>query len=150
MRENFFRGKRVDNGKWIEGSLIQKGEETFIVQYLYLIGKVHETSWEEFCFGGFIEVVPETVGQYTGLTDKNGTRVFEGDILKIIHKYQSPFDDDTKEYTDIDADVVHFDDEGLCFSYGKSPFLCVVDNVTAEYEIIGNIHDNPELLEGKS
>ena len=67
--------------------------------------------------------------------------VKEGDELEFL--------DDTKEYTDIDVDVVHFDDEGLCFSYGKSPFLCVVDNVTAEYEVIGNIHDNPELLEVK-
>ena len=87
-----------------------------------------------------------TVGQFTGLTDKNGRKIFEGDILKIIHKYQSPFDDDTKEYTDITTDVVFFDDEGLCFSYGESPFLCVADNVTAEYEVVGNIQDNPKLL----
>lgn len=135
MREILFRGKRIDNGEWVQGDLVH-------VQIKYddisIVG-----------VAPFIEVDIATIGQFTGLTDKNGTRVFEGDILKIIHKYQSPFDDDTKEYTDIDVDVVHFDDEGLCFSYGKSPFLCVVDNVTAEYEVIGNIHDNPELLEEK-
>lgn len=151
MRENLFRGKSTGNGEWVEGYLIQKGGETFITCSPYCIGKIHETSWLEFCFGGFIEVIPETVGQFTSLTDKNGKKIFEGDILKIVHKYQSPFDDDTKEYTDIDTDVVHFDDEGLCFSYGKSPFLCVVDNVTAEYEVIGNIYDDnlEELANGR-
>lgn len=137
MRKILFRGKRVDNGEWVYGVAFPHDN----------CGKV--TMFRQNQGDGALEgleVLPETVGQYTGLTDKNGKKIFEGDILKIIHKYQSPFDDDTKEYTDIDVDVVHFDDEGLCFSYGKSPFLCVVDNVTAEYEIIGNIHDNPKLL----
>ena len=140
MREILFRGRCNEVGKykghWIEGYY---GEDE---------GR------NEILFSTKIGIVgyscePESIGQYTGLTDKNGKKIFEGDILKIIHKYQSPFDDDTKEYTDITTDVVFFDDEGLCFSYGKSPFLCVVDNVTAEYEVIGNIHDNPELLEVK-
>jgi len=142
MREILFRGKRVDNGEWEYGSLvIQNGEH---------ISKTEVASDEYYIFGKRGEhclINPSTVGQYTGLTDKNGRKIFEGDILKIVHKYQSPFDDDTKEYTDITTDVVFFDDEGLCFSYGESPFLCVADNVTAEYEVVGNIHDNPELLE---
>lgn len=142
MREILFRGKRWANGEWVEGYYAAEPykENTYNCGYIlknenYLFTK---KAWL---------VDSRTVGQYTGLTDKNGTRVFEGDILKIVHKYQSPFDDDTKEYTDITTDVVHFDGEGLCFSYGTSPFLCVADNVTAEYEVIGNIHDNPELLE---
>lgn len=133
MRKILFRGKRIDNGGWVYGLLCRVGDT-----YANIVDKDTEVIYS---------VLTNTIGQFTGLTDKNGTRVFEGDILKIIHKYQSPFDDDTNEYTDITTDVVHFDDEGLCFSYGKSPFLCVVDNVTAEYEVIGNIHDNPELLE---
>lgn len=135
MREILFRGKRIDNGEWIYGDVVQ-----FPIHGIVRIVE-QEPSYKD------AEVDLDTVGQYTGLTDKNGKKIFEGDILKIIHKYQSPFDDDTKEYTDITTDVVFFDDEGLCFSYGKSPFLCVVDNVTAEYEVVGNIHDNPELLE---
>ena len=135
MREILFRGKRVDNGEWIYGDVVQ-----FPTHGIVRIVE-QEPSYKD------AEVDSETVGQYTGMTDKNGKKIFEGDILKIVHKYQSPFDDDTKEYIDITTDVVFFDDEGLCFSYGKSPFLCVADNVTAEYEVVGNIHDNPELLE---
>ena len=136
MREILFRGKRIDSGEWEYGGCVFTENKVCLIY-----NQTHSIDLQ----GCTVE--ENSVGQYTGLTDKNGTRVFEGDILKIINKYQYPFDDDTKEYTDIDADVVHFDDEGLCFSYGKSPFLCVVDNVTAEYEVIGNIHDNPELLE---
>ena len=150
MREILFRGKRLDNGKWVQGFLVIWGNDYYIAPdinaYTSMGGRGKGRCM---MFGHYYQVLPETVGQYTGLTDKNGRKIFEGDILKIIHKYQSPFDDDTKEYTDITTDVVFFDDEGLCFSYGKSPFLCVVDNVTAEYEVIGNIHDNPELLEEK-
>ena len=136
MRKILFRGKRIDNGEWEYGGCVFTENKVCLIY-----NQTHSIDLQ----GCTVE--ENSVGQYTGLTDKNGKKIFEGDILKIVHKYQPPFDDDTKEYTDIDADVVHFDDEGLCFSYGKSPFLCVVDNVTAEYEVIGNIHDNPEMLE---
>ena len=141
MREILFRGKRIDNGEWVYGDIIHRRyyKNTDVV-----VIRTEDSGFDNY---SDYEVDPDTVGQYTGLTDKNGRKIFEGDILKIVHKYQSPFDDDTKEYTDITTDVVFFDDEGLCFSYGESPFLCVADNVTAEYEVIGNIHDNPELLE---
>ena len=159
MREILFRGKRIDTGEWVEGQTIvvihqddndlifmpQRGED---VKADPMDGNDRALTS---IYGNYYQILPQTVGQYTGLTDKNGKKVFEGDVVKIIHKYQSPFDDDTKEYTDIDVDVVHFDDEGLCFSYGKSPFLCVVDNVTAEYEVIGNIYDDnlEELANGR-
>ena len=141
MREILFRGKDVRTGYWKEGSLVR---EWLGVDIGYTIRDVPDR-FNQIAFRSIVD--PKTVGQFTGLTDKSGRKIFEGDILKIVHKYQSPFDDDTKEYTDITTDVVFFDDEGLCFSYGESPFLCVADNVTAEYEVVGNIHDNPELLE---
>ena len=142
MREILFRGRCNEvgkyNGHWVEGHYGEDEgrNEIFFSTKIGIVGYSCE---------------PESIGQYTGLTDKNGKKIFEGDILKIIHKYQSPFDDDTKEYTDITTDVVFFDDEGLCFSYGKSPFLCVVDNVTAEYEVVGNIYDDnlEELANGR-
>ena len=157
MREILFRGKRIDNCEWVHGDLVHVENKSYISYYYEspLSTFINEQiKYDDISIVGvapFIEVDLATIGQYTGLTDKNGTRVFEGDILKIINKYQSPFDDDTNEYTDITTDVVHFDDEGLCFSYGKSPFLCVADNVTAEYEVIGNIYDDnlEELANGR-
>ena len=146
MREILFRGKQVSDGEWIEGYVFPQVIDGGYAPLCITTEPICANDYSEI-LGNWAIVDSSTVGQYTGLTDKNGKKIFEGDILKIIDKYQSPFDDDTNEYTDITTDVVHFDDEGLCFSYGKSPFLCVVDNVTAEYEVIGNLHDNPEMLE---
>lgn len=151
MREIIFRGKRVDNGEWVEGYLIQKGGETFIARYPYFTGKVHETSWLEFCFGGFITVDPETVGQYTGLTDKNGKKIFEGDIVRT-HYANAP--------KAVFVETVVFDGGKFCATstnegckttaalWDGVPRLAIDKSVYMdEVEVIGNIHDNPKLLE---
>lgn len=138
MREILFRGKRVDNGEWVYWTAYGKFTTT---QYGKLINQGKGfTDWA-------YEILtdPDTEGQYTGLTDKNGKRIFEGDFLR--HHNDCP-DSEIKE-----IGVVFWDGKscgwrrtsngefhhGLIDTYRLSPD-CV-------YEIIGNIHDNPELLE---
>ena len=126
MREILFRGKRVGNGKWVYGS--------YVIQYgaheIYLPDGVDS----EHCFDRY-HVLPETVGQYTGLKDKNGEKIFEGDIVR-----------DT-ETSDVGA---------ICFETNTATFVIEFDSIIVNFydynnsdvEVIGNIHDNHELLEG--
>ena len=93
------------------------------------------------------EVIPETVGQFTGLTDKNGTKIFEGDIVKAI---QTEYDEDIEQEPFIFEVIGEMIFEDACF--GLKAKKCIdfyspmweEDNV--ELDVIGNIHDNPELL----
>jgi uncharacterized phage protein (TIGR01671 family) len=117
MREILFRGKRVENGEWVEGFVRQYKAET-----KYFI--------EESIEGRDWKVIPETVGQYTGLCDKNGKKIFEGDIVR---------DCDGRIY-----DIKYFDFEWIA-EQPKSFWINIKH--LKPCEIIGNIHDNPELLE---
>ena len=125
MREILFRGKNKVDGEWSIGSL------THDTKYgnCFIEVCVHQGICEE--------VIPETVGQYTGLTDKNGRKIFEGDILL------SHLDDSYPEEETILEVVWH--NSGW---YGKDgKYFDDFDNGFEKYfEVIGNIHDNPELL----
>ena len=120
MREILFRGKRIDNGEWIEGFYAQSGERTYIIfDNSFAVGYVTMK-----------EVTPKTVGQYTGLTDKNGKKIFEGDIVG----------DGERKY------AVSFE-KGCWVILGKIEFWDFLQTNAKSYEVIGNIHDNPELME---
>ena len=130
MREILFRGKTKD-GRWVEGNAFipTKGGETCIVEQ---DAPFHSNVYE---------VIPETVGQYTGLTDKNGTRIFEGDIVR--YENYEPFYD--RSYLTKDK-VVFADGE---FTPIPKQYNCEDDYYSYEFrnfEVIGNIYDNPELL----
>ena len=143
MREILFRGKRIDNGEWVYGSFCMDaieqfnglcGVDGFIRLYDKAKGKMQT-----------YEVDRETVGQYTGLMDKNGKRIFEGDIVaQNWYDYDEPRDDSFGKvvfceydcsFSVMDVNKDGFMPLGRCGSYHW------------EVEVIGNVHDNPELLE---
>lgn len=139
MRENMglYRGKRKNNGEWIEGFYFQKpnplSEDGL---------PIHHCISDLPPFGA--EVDPETVGQYTGLTDRNGKQIFEGDIVIL--------DEDVKTMFNVNDGEVKYGRGGFHVDkYGSLNSL----NALASWdwvlrgEVIGNIHDNPELLEGE-
>lgn len=122
MREILFKAKRLDNGEWVQGyimrhpSAVQIGESS--PWYIHVPPIDPDDS------GGVFNVDPDTVCQYTGLTDKNGAKIFEGD--KLSDKYG-------------DTGVVKFG-----WSYGACGFFCegVVDDITDnDLLVIGNIYD---------
>lgn len=118
MREILFRGKRLKDSKWVEGMLTNDVKGHCRIQF------------SPMNFSAV--VIPETVGQFTGLTDKNGTNIFEGDFVKWI-------DSDGNER----IDVVRYHNGGFV--------LCNIEHHIGNYihnnlEVVGNIHDNPELL----
>ena len=127
-RIHLYRGKRLDNGQWVEGSLI--GEDI-------IVGKIVDFEDAYFTTEFWYKVDPETVGQFTGMTDKNGTKIFEGDIVRHI--------DTTRHVVEVVISEVYFDTEMLKFRlrYSNELFHCQFNN---EFEVIGNIHDNKELL----
>lgn len=136
MREILFRGKRTYNGRWIYGSLvIDSSGNTYIVwEYESCKGVKQSISSKT------ISVIPSTVGQYTGLTDKNDVKIFEGDILA------ANFDEDFPENLTI-VEVV-WNEYGWCTKEGSAVPDAFDDSDGDLFEVIGNIYDNPELLKG--
>ncbi len=143
MREILFRGKRTDNGEWVYGSLLSFscGRKVIMPNAAKVFMQQGTTT---ICCNESYDVTPATVGLFTGLTGKNGVKIFKGDIVR------------TKKFGKIcgHTNVNDFD----CFSVQYEPCMfrlvnkCrgfnLVDDGFSKYEIIGNIHDNPELLEG--
>lgn len=129
MREYLFRGKRKDNGEWVEGCGIIATENW--VSIFTVIDDIDENSSEV----NEIEVLPETVGQYTGLTDKNGKKIFEGDIVAM------PAYGGGKHKA-----VIYF--KGGKFAVDGSNYG-FKDIAPKRMKVIGNIYDNKEILDVK-
>ena len=135
MREILFRGKRVDNGKWVKGSLFVEGARCEIVR-----GTCNTVGIEG------VDIISETVGQFTGLTDKNGKKIFEGDII-AYQFYDEERIDGVVKYGAFNCSccdgVFGWYVDGGDIRRQKAEDECVSDNY-----VIGNIFDNPKLLKG--
>ena len=124
MREILFRGK-TKSGKWVFGNFVRGCLEEFA--YIVEFGN------KELC-RNYVDVLPESIGQYTGLTDRNGKRIFEGDIVE--------------EGCNGLIGVVVWDNTKGTYKLKDFGEGYEIENAHIEWEIIGNIHDNPELLKG--
>lgn len=129
MNERYlFRGKREDNNEWVTGDLMQWSDGT--IRICVESGVDEKTT---------VTVIPETVGQCTGLKDKNGKLIYEGDIVKGLFNFGLEI-----------MSVCTFKDGAFgltakqCGAYHFSAFTSMCN---VQYEVIGNIRDNPELLE---
>lgn len=136
MREILFRGKRIDNGEWLEGWYQPP------IEGRHLDGRVESLGASLAFVGedGFLEdayIIAETIGQFTGVTDKNGTKIFEGDIVKIF---------DAAVILE-GCGVVNW--SGLFSAWHIGETTLYGSEHCAKYEVIGNIHGNPELLKGE-
>lgn len=116
MKEILFRGKRVDNGEWTEGYFFKSWDKVFL-----LWGMTGDCPNME-------EVVPETAGQFTGLCDKNGKKIFEGDIMQLCSACYPC--------------LVYWD--GRSWAWKQNGKRREIDLTREKMEIIGNIYDNKE------
>ena len=143
MREILFRGKRVNNDEWVEGLLGYCNFNRGIEKAIYVATEL----------GSIIpyRIKPETVGQYTGLTDKNGTKIFEGDIVCIRYR-----NGEICCIGDVQFSHGVYGAEWLSNKKNKSMvggwgqlhnLRRFDDDIINDIEVIGNIYDNPELLE---
>ena len=165
MREILFRGKRKNFskpcGKWIEGYLSvlfpTDMPKRYAKEKTVIMPTGAECNWFNKFLYDVIEVIPETVGQYTGLTDKNGKKIFEGDIIKsdngrisAISIVQYGNFEPKMFYDLLERYVRPRPKEKMCGLFAKSTkgeeFL--ISECSHLIEVIGNIHDNPELIKG--
>ena len=132
MREILFRGKRTINGDWVYGDFVHGNERKSLRDSIF----VYDSETQSF---NDYEINPSTLGQYTGLKDNNGKRIFEGDIAKVL------------QGKDKDIAYVGFEN-GAFMLYPKTGNIYERTLWSYWYndwdvEVIGNVHDNPDLLE---
>ena len=135
IREVIFRGKRANNGEWVEGDLLQTRYHSGHIEYQIMPQTPVSSAYP---------VLSVPVGQYTGLTDRNGKKIFEGDICRFkrfndIHVGEIVFNVTTASF------VMRY--QSIVGAYGEKATQKMLLSVCDDIEVIGNIHDNPELME---
>ena len=132
MREILFRGKRVDNGQWVNGFYAHELQGGHFIS-------ADEGAWYDGPMLSYVEVIPETVGQDTELKDTNGQRIFEGDVVECISTWDK-------------ANMVVIFEDGeyrlvLCDKYKNyTPGSGYYSIGCFDKKVIANIHDNPEAM----
>ena len=144
MREILFRGKRLHDNKWIYGNFVSDCEgNPHIIEPRFFCEDGHHLQYEDNTDTP-VFIIPETVGQFTGLTDRNGKKIFEGDICRF------------KRFNDVHIGKVVFNVTTASFimwyqpivgAYGEKATQKMLLSACDNIEVIGNIHDNPELME---
>lgn len=146
MREILFRGKRFYDDEWAFGFVAKidiyrygkEYEETVIVRQLKYDDR--DLYVQEFIYADAVD--PDTVGQYTGLKDQNGVEIYEGDIVTFLGIQWDGPDGDRVDY----VGVVRYSDEYTAFTFEISNGMQATTFGMDEIEVIGNIHENPELI----
>lgn len=129
-----FRGKRKDNGEWVEGYYVCNGEHCYIFSgKLGIINKSFD--WERY------EVIPETVEQCSGVPDKNGKLIYEGDMLRFTNS------DNEQSIYKVFYDDVYAGYRIQEIGLGGLDEMSNWEDIREYFEVIGNIYDNPELFE---
>lgn len=142
MREILFRGKRKDTGEWAYGYFVSQGNETYIFEQAEVDKGIDLGGSLDCC--EMREVIPESLGQYIGLIDRINNKVFEGDILE----YRGMFRDARRI-------IIGYDAASYTYASVTRFFRDIYDPIDDNeygvcidtYEVVGNLHDNPELLE---
>lgn len=146
VRETLFRGKTDKNDNWVYGSLNYTDHQFPEIMYC-------DKNWNV-CF---TLIKPETIGEFTGLTDKNGTKIFEGDIVLTQEYSTRPFAKNAKRKRLVGV-VEYYEQkhygENVIYNNGyrvkiknQGKYICGAWSDFYDCEVIGNIYDNPELLE---
>ncbi len=136
MREYLFRAKRKATNEWVYGYFVKEKDDFRV----YVQPKII-TSESEYEY-----VYEDTLGQFTGLTDKNGVKIFEGDVVRISEDYY-----DGLHYS---GNEVYYSDGAFCVEYETPEYdvtsIGFLVREGVEVEVIGNIYDNPELIGGEA
>lgn len=155
MRDYIFHGKRVDNGEWVEGYLwVLEGVPQIFVPF------TEEDESKNYTLsaplgGWWYIVIPESVGEWTGLVDNNGRKIFEGDIVRCQERFDRPYSDKRKSKRHIG--VVKYQVRGSHFDYAAEWIVEVEDygkfvhgawGDFYDCEVIGTVFENADLLEG--